>query len=82
LKDIRKTLGELIDAWCERRALRPLGFLLPAYLSPLAHTDQLFALLDTIKDVKGLCRQELTPDELTKLIEVHNTLEDALKSSN
>jgi hypothetical protein len=80
LKDIRATLGGLIDAWCERRALKPLRFLLPAYFSPLAHTDQLFELLEAIKDVKGLCRAELTQDELARTIEVHNIVEDALKS--
>jgi len=53
-------------------------FGLPAYVSPLAHTDQLHGLLDALNDVKVLCREKLTPNELTWLIEAHNTLEDIL----
>jgi hypothetical protein len=77
--DIRQTLDTLIDRWCERRALRPLQLLFRAYPGPLAHTDQLFELLDALKDVKGLCRAELPADELQMLIEAHNALEDSLK---
>jgi hypothetical protein len=77
--DIRQTLDTLIDRWCERRALRPLKLLLRAYPGPLAHTDQLFELLEALKDVKGLSRAELPADELQLLIEAHNALEDSLK---
>jgi hypothetical protein len=77
--DIRQTLDTLIDRWCERRALRPLQLLFRAYPGPLAHTDQLFELLDALKDVKGLCRAELPADELQMLIEAHDALEDSLK---
>lgn len=77
--DIYQTLDLLIDRWCERRALRPLRLLLPVYTSGLAHTDQKFALLEALKDVKGLCRDELPADELKMLIEAHNALEDSLK---
>ena len=35
-----KTLDALINGWCERRALRPLAYLLPAYPGVFAHTDQ------------------------------------------
>ncbi|HOW66705.1 MAG TPA: hypothetical protein P5186_24940 [Candidatus Paceibacterota bacterium] len=44
----------------------------------MAHTDQLHGLLDALNDVKVLCREKLTPNELTWLIEAHNTLEDIL----
>ena len=77
--DIRHTLDTLIDRWCERRALRPLQLLFRAYPGPLVHTDQLFQLLDALKDVKGLCRSELPAEELQMLIEAHNALEDSLK---
>jgi hypothetical protein len=76
--DICRALDTLIDRWCERRALRPLQLLLRAYPGPLAHTDQKFALLDALKDVKGFCRAELPEDELQMLIEAHNALEDSL----
>lgn len=77
--DIYQALDLLIDRWCEGRALRPLRLLLPVYTSCLAHTDQKFALLEALKDVKGLCRSELPAEELKMLIEAHNALEDSLK---
>ncbi len=77
--ELRQTLDMLIDRWCERRALRPRQVLFRAYPGPLAHTDQMFDLLDAMKDVKGLCRAELPEEELQMLIEAHNALEDALK---
>ena len=80
--DIRRTLDTLIDRWCERRALRPLQLLLRSYPGPLAHTDQMFELLDALKDVKGLCRAELPEDELRMLIEAHNALEDSLRGKS
>ena len=78
--DIPMTLDTLIDRWCERRAIRPLQLLLRAYPGPLVHTDQVFVLLDSLRDVKGLCRAELTEEELRIVIEVHNAVEDDLKS--
>jgi len=80
--EIAKTLDALIDSWCERRAIRPLQYLLRAYPGPLAHTDQQYELLDALKDVKGLCRDDLTPDERQRLNDVHNTLEDSLAIRN
>jgi hypothetical protein len=73
-----QTLDKLIDGWCERRAIRPLQCLLRAYPGPLAHTDQKHQLLEALRDVKGLCRSDLTEDELRTLIELTNTLEDLL----
>ena len=79
MKDIRPTLDILIDRWCERRALRPLQLLLRAYPGSQANTGDVSKLLDALKDVKGLCREELPTDEVQMLIEVHNALEDSLK---
>jgi hypothetical protein len=80
--DIASTLDTLIDRWCERRTIRPLQLLLRAYPGPLAHADQMFNLLEALKDVKGLCRAELPEEELRLVIEAHNAVEDALKSES
>jgi hypothetical protein len=77
--DVCQTLDLLIDRWCERRALRPLQLLLRAYPGPLLHTDQKCHLLDAMRDLKGLCRNELREDELRMLIEALNALEDSLR---
>jgi hypothetical protein len=73
-------LDWLIDQWCDRRALHPLRFLLSVYPCALVHTDDYFQLLDKLKDVKGLCRNELTQEELGHVISAINEIEDTLKS--
>ena len=77
--NIRPTLDSLIDRWCERRALRPLQLLFRAYPGSLAHADQLFDLLSALKDVNGLCREELPEEELRMVVGAHNALEDSLR---
>jgi hypothetical protein len=77
---LHEKLDWLIDQWCERRVIRPLRCLLRGYPGPPAHTDQFFELLDALKDIKGLCRNDLTPEELTHVISAINELEDALNN--
>jgi hypothetical protein len=74
-----KTLDALIDGWCERRALKPLHYILRAYPAVLAHTDQKFELLDALKDVKGLCGDELTPEEKRQVQQAHDFMEQRLR---
>ena len=78
--DLFKTLDTLIDRWCERRALKPLSYILRAYPGVLAHTDQKFELLDTLKDVKGLCRDDLTAEERQLITKAHDFLEERLNT--
>jgi hypothetical protein len=82
--DLFKTLDALIDGWCERRALKPLHYILRAYPAVIAHTDQKFELLDALKDVKGLCRDDFTPEERRLVTKAHDFLEERLNpvSSN
>src|ERR1700757_3568778 len=61
--ELFKILDHLINGWCERRALRPLRCLLDAYPGVLAHTDQHFELVEALKKVKALCRDDLTQEE-------------------
>ncbi|PYJ15807.1 MAG: hypothetical protein DME96_12090 [Verrucomicrobia bacterium] len=77
--DLFGTLDTLIDAWCERRALRQLHYLLRVYPGIFAHTDQKFELLDALKDVKGLCRDHLTAEEKRKVQQAHDFLEERLR---
>ena len=55
-----KTLDGLINGWCERRALRPLAYLLPAYSGVFVHTDQQFQLLEALKNLNRLSLNHLT----------------------
>ena len=79
---LNEKLDWLIEQWCERRVLRPLRFILQGYPGTLVHTDQFGDLLEKLRDVKGLCRNELTSNELACLIEVINEIEDSLKRSS
>ena len=74
------TLDGLINSWCERRALRPLAYLLPAYPGALVHTDQQFQLLEALKNLKRLCRDHLTPEELRLITQAHNFLDQRLRT--
>ena len=76
---LNQKLDWLIDQWCERRALHPLKLLLPTYPGVLAHTDQYGDLLAALRDVKGLCRDELSQEELNYVISTINELEDYVK---
>ena len=76
--NLLKTLDGLINGWCERRTLRPLGYLLPAYSGVLTRTHQQFQLLEALKHLKRLCRDYLTPEELRLVMQAHNFLEERL----
>ncbi len=76
---LNQKLDWLIDQWCERRALGPLHSLLRAYPAALVHTDQFGDLLGALRDVKKLCRNELTPEELGHVSSSIGELEDLMK---
>lgn len=75
-----KTLDDLINIWCQRRALLPLAYLLPAYPGVSAHNDQQFQLLEALKNLKRLCL-DLTPQELRLVTQVHDFLDGRLRTS-
>ena len=75
-----KALDALINSWCERRALRPLAYLLPAYPGVFAHTDQQFQLLEALKNLKRLCLDHLTPEELRLVTQAHHFLDERLRT--
>jgi hypothetical protein len=74
-----KILDHLINGWCERRALRPLRYLLDAYPGVLAHTDQQFELVEALKKVKALCRDDLTQEERRLVTQAHDFFEERLR---
>ena len=78
--DLFKTLDRLIDAWCERRALRPLSFLLAAYPGVFAQSVQEFELLEALKNVKRLCQDHLTSEELRLITQVHDFVGERLQT--
>jgi hypothetical protein len=75
----KEKLNWLIEQWCARRELGPLSYLLPVYPSPLIHADDFGQLLEGWRDIKGLCRDKLTAEELNCVIMLINDTEDVLK---
>lgn len=73
-KAIISEVDKLIDGWCERRALKPLRHILKSYPLSMGLTDEWGALLESLKDIKGLCGNELTSEEKKLLVEVINAV--------
>lgn len=74
--DIFSKIDKLVDNWCERRALKPLRFILRSYPLCSGLTDEWGELLDSLKDIKGLSGSELTSEEKKMLVELVNAVED------
>jgi hypothetical protein len=74
------TLDSLIDAWCERRALKPLRYVLQGYPLSSGLTDDWHQLKEALENVRAFCRSELTRDEARRLglviVEIQNMLEN------
>ena len=75
-----KTLDGLIDSWCERRALCPLAYLLPAYPGVFVHTDQQFHLLEALKNLNRFCLDHLTLEDLRLVTQALNFLDERLRT--
>ena len=71
-------IDKLIDGWCERRSLKCLRYVLRSYPLASGLTDEWGAFLESLKDVKGLCGDELTSDDKKLLVELINAVEDAV----
>ena len=74
-------LDHLIDRWCERRALRPLGLILPAYPPAPIHTDQWATLYAAIRGLKGLGADQLLADESAAVAELHAAVYQLMKQT-
>ena len=75
-----KTLDRLINGWCERRALRPLAYLLPVYPGVFVHTGQQFQLLEAMKNLNRFCLDHLTLEELRQVTQALNFLDERLRT--
>jgi hypothetical protein len=74
-------LDQLIDCWCERRALDPLRVVLPGYPLVGALTDDWATLYAAIRQLKGLAPGVLRPEESTAVAEAHALIYQLLKTS-
>jgi hypothetical protein len=77
--DVPAILDRLVTAWCARRALAPLRYILPAYPPAWNLTDECYRLLEAMKEVRGLSRDSLTEEENRDLTRAIILLQDALE---
>ncbi len=66
-EQVFKQVGELVDAWCERRCLNALRFVLQGW--PLSNllTDGWGDLLKALENVRAFAAKELTEQDAQKL---------------
>jgi hypothetical protein len=81
-KSIVTSIEQLIDGWCERRSLKPLRFILASYPLTSGLSDDWYSLLNSLKDIKGLCSSELTAEELSLVIELISATQDILNGDD
>lgn len=70
-------LRSLIDTWCDRRCLRPLGIVLPAYHSFNCMTVGWGELLKALRAL-AFARDELLPNEQEIVTSLRRAAEDAV----
>jgi hypothetical protein len=63
-QELFAALQWLTEAWCDRRALTALRYLLQAYPMQEPGVEGLAVLLIALKDVRAFAREELTEPEL------------------
>jgi hypothetical protein len=62
-EDIPESVKALIDAWCDRRCLSALGFILRGYPLSSPLTDGWAELLKSLEDVRAFAKGEITGEE-------------------
>jgi hypothetical protein len=66
-------LERLIEAWCDRRDLRPLALLLPTYTSNAGLTDDWARLMEALYDLRARGRlpedEQLEVERLVPIVE-------------
>ena len=75
-------LDDLIDRWCERRALEPLRVVLEAYPPAPFVSDGWATLYASIRNLKGLRPGTLQAEEAAAMAEAHALIYQVLRSSD
>jgi hypothetical protein len=72
------TLRSLVEAWCDRRCLVALRFILQAYPMPSQLTDSWGELEIALANVRAFARNELTVSELQSVEDAIRTIRKAM----
>ena len=68
-------LRQIIDGWCERRALRPLRVILQCYPLVSGLTDEWASLATGLKTIRVQFANDLVAKELDQVIELQHLAE-------
>jgi hypothetical protein len=71
-----KAIEKLIDGWCERRNLRALRLVLPAYPMADGQADDWAGLLSALKQVRTTCREDLEMKEMDAIVSLIRQIEE------
>jgi len=74
-------LNRLIDVWCERRCLKPLCYILRDYPLYMELTEEWKSILESLKEIKGICCHELAVEERKILSELIKTIQEIFPES-
>lgn len=77
-EDFDKELGKLVDAWCERRELRLLKTILPAYPRMSGLTDEWGDLATALKTIRAQHAKLLIDGEIDRVIELLHIAESVV----
>ena len=78
LSNVHILLRQLIDSWCERRALNPLRVILPCYPLTSGLTDEWGLLSKSLKTIRVQFPNDLAAAELDQVIELQHLAESAI----
>jgi hypothetical protein len=71
-------LDKLVDGWCERRALRPLSFILRAYPMTSPLSDSWHELRSALRNLRTLREPDVLASETTSIEDALRAVEEAL----
>lgn len=77
--DVNTIMSELVDVWCDRRELRALSYVLPAWTGNNGLTDGWSQLRDDLRHAHAMCT-ELPRDERDKLKQAYVAIDVALRN--
>ena len=77
--DPNQIISELVDGWCDRRELRCLSYVLPAWTGNNGLTDGWTQLHDDLKHAYAMCT-ELPPAERDKIKQAYTAIDVALRN--
>lgn len=74
------TIDSLVDGWCERRNLKALRYILAAWPSSLALTDDWEDLCEALRNVLALAHRDLSAAEINAAEEAIVAIDTALRA--